>query len=653
MIRKENVAEYEPPSSWPDISSWPGINSGLPNPRYSTPQGIHRYDKQKAEEWVQAGKVPPPTDFSAPTHQHYRDLLVEVRDLALEQDLDGLKSSSRIAILDYRDLCIRALEQVIKKSLTMTALEQTSEKNLTMTAENGPLNVILYGPPGTGKTYATIEQAVEILDPPFLNANRDNRKALKARFDELSAAGDVRFVTFHQSFSYEDFVEGLRAERDDDGQLNYVVADGVFKTLCKVASESNPSASAGSSGPPFQSGERFGGYEVAYASNEIVELIKPNGNRLPIGMSLLRELATYVREDKLTIKDIKERRVFEKVADTHLEPYLVNGYENILPLLVERLIAIEKPTASAHSNSNQPKVLIIDEINRGSVSRIFGELITLIEPSKRKGAPEALSVTLPYSKERFSVPSNLHLIGTMNTADRSLTGLDIALRRRFAFREMPPQPDLLNDADVLGVNTSDLLRVMNDRIEILLDRDHRLGHTYFLPLIEEPSLDLLGIIFRQQILPLLQEYFFEDWSRIQLVLNDHRKSVENRFVTPRKPDPSLFGNELTISDKSERWLINEDAFDRIEAYLGIIDDQFSPPSTETEREAIHKEFTIRQMPSGTIELTRDGNRVEPARQSLIEIARELGLETRHQTGTQLNTRALGKRIIDALQAGHT
>src|SRR5262249_33706329 len=148
-----------------------------------------------------------------------------------------------------------------------------------------PLNLILYGPPGTGKTYATIEQALEILDPHFLNANRDNRKAIKARFDELSGTGDVQFVTFHQSFSYEDFVEGLRAERDDDGQLKYVVADGVFKSLCKSVS-----ASTGSPASAFVKGERLGAYEVAYASNDVVELIKPNKKRLPIGASLLKEL---------------------------------------------------------------------------------------------------------------------------------------------------------------------------------------------------------------------------------------------------------------------------------------------------------------------------------------------------------------------------
>lgn len=431
---------------------------------------------------------------------------------------------------------------------------------------------------------------------------------------------------------------------------------GKLAALLNSATPAVPSAGSSSS-LIFHIGERFGtGYEVAYASKDIVELIKPNKNRLPIGMSLLGALASNVREGRLTIADIKAKRVFDKLPETQLEPYLVNGYENILSVLVERLLEAEKPSAERGSAPGQiqPKVLIIDEINRGNVSRIFGELITLIEPSKRADAPEALHVTLPYSKERFSVPSNLYIIGTMNTADRSLTGLDIALRRRFDFKEMVPWPDLLDDIDFAGLDISELLSVMNDRVEVLLDRDHRLGHTYFLPLAEDPSLDLLARIFRQQILPLLQEYFFEDWSRIQLVLNDHRKAAENRFVTSRKTDASIFGDEITtLADKSERWLINEEAFNRIQAYLGIIDHRAQPLSLGAEREAPRGDLVIRQLASGAIELWENGGRLKPAKQPLLTIARELGLDTNYPSGTQLNTRELGKRVIDAIQADRT
>ena len=221
-------------------------------------------------------------------------------------------------------------------------------------------------------------------------------------------------------------------------------------------------------------------------------------------------------------------------------------------------------------NPPEPYVLIIDEINRGNISRVFGELITLIETSKRAGREEALQVQLPYSKRLFSVPDNVYIIGTMNTADRSLATLDNALRRRFRFEEMPPKPELLDDLTVDGINVGKLLRVMNERIEVLFDRDHCLGHAYLLPLKAEPTLAKLAEIFRAEIIPLLQEYFFEDWQKIAWVLNDPRKDKNHQFV--RKVETNiadLFGDDITqVVDR--RWTIQKDAFDFQESYLGII-----------------------------------------------------------------------------------
>ena len=227
-------------------------------------------------------------------------------------------------------------------------------------------------------------------------------------------------------------------------------------------------------------------------------------------------------------------------------------------------------------DKRKPFVLIIDEINRGNVSRIFGELITLIEPSKRAGAAEALSTILPYSKQSFSVPDNLYLIGTMNTADRSLAGLDIALRRRFVFEEMAPRPDLLKGvlvkADGVSVDVAQLLAIMNERIEVLLDRDHCLGHAYFMRLKKDPTLERLATIFKTQILPLLQEYFFEDWQRIAWVLNDHRKTDTDSQFLREQPTKAkeLFGDQVKVGSHQQRWKLNESAFSRIGAYAGII-----------------------------------------------------------------------------------
>lgn len=254
-------------------------------------------------------------------------------------------------------------------------------------------------------------------------------------------------------------------------------------------------------------------------------------------------------------------------------------------LLPEKLLALLNTAASQAGSQSEPgatpsnkRVLIIDEINRGNVSRIFGELITLIEPSKRAGASEALTTTLPYSKRPFSVPDNLYLIGTMNTADRSLAGLDIALRRRFVFEEMAPNPEKLKGVVVehngISVDIRELLTVLNQRIEVLLDRDHCLGHAYFMPLktANSPTIVQLGHIFQHQILPLLQEYFFEDWQRIAWVLNDHRKSsAEAMFLEPPKLDIKTLLGDIAVGGQRQRWSINEKAFTRIEAYALTIE----------------------------------------------------------------------------------
>ncbi|SOY39737.1 conserved hypothetical protein [Cupriavidus taiwanensis] len=439
-----------------------------------------------------------------------------------------------------------------------------------------PLNQILFGPPGTGKTYETINAALEVLSPEFLAAHGNDRAALKAHFDALVVAGDIRFVTFHQSFSYEDFVEGIRAEKTDDGQLSYSIVDGVFKVICLAArGEEHSSPSVVPASPLFQVGETFGtGYQVIHSSIDMVELKKPKGNEVAFSLRMLKTLAEYVRQGKITIEDIgEERLLIDKLPGTSLEPNIVHGYRNFLPALVRRVLDGGDAPKAATGASLRPtaKVLIIDEINRGNVSRILGELITLIESSKRAGSPEALEVVLPYSKSRFSVPSNLYLIGTMNTADRSLAGLDLALRRRFNFKEMPPRPELLEGVEIDGVNVGALLRVINERIELLLDRDHCIGHAYFMPLVESPTLDGLARVFRAKILPLLQEYFFEDWQRIQWVFNDHRKSIEHRFVhKPTSNMVQLFGEGVGIAEQNQRWTINELAFSQAEAYIGVI-----------------------------------------------------------------------------------
>lgn len=232
----------------------------------------------------------------------------------------------------------------------------------------------------------------------------------------------------------------------------------------------------------------------------------------------------------------------------------------------------------AESGTRLPYVMIIDEINRGNIANIFGELITLIEPSKREGRPEALAVTLPYSKERFSVPENLYLIGTMNTADRSLVHVDSALRRRFTFEEKMPDLSELDNIRIEGVDVASMVRALNQRIELLYDREHTLGHSFFLPLKDSPRMDLLAQIMETEIFPLLEEYFFEDWSRIRQVLGDHLKtSTDTQFFIEKYTEDeitNLLGSEEggPISPHYKR---NPNALEIPAAYIGVYQTQVS------------------------------------------------------------------------------
>lgn len=448
-------------------------------------------------------------------------------------------------------------------------LEDVQEGDARVAARDIPLNQILFGPPGTGKTFSVVEETLKILAPEVLET--PTRETWKNAFDQLVLDGRVRFVTFHQSFSYEDFVEGLRAV-SEGGQLHYKVEPGVFKLLCDDARHQ----------------------EGAQTEDDVLNAFLEEVTEAPVTLTTVRGKSFDVRyrpgngtftcqprasENALELPaNIEHVRLFmrgEKPASVYCESYV----RGIAEYLRGKL---ENGGAGQSNDERLPYVLVIDEINRGNVSRIFGELITLIETSKRDGAAESLSVTLPYSKERFTVPDNVYLIGTMNTADRSLAGLDIALRRRFVFKEMMPNPSLLNGLLVEGIDIGRLLAVMNQRIEVLLDRDHCLGHAYFMSLKSGDSLRQLEVIFRNQILPLLQEYFFEDWQRIQWVLNDHRKPAADRFVEQDKQDvDALFGN-ISVPAQGGVWRINAAAFQRVSAYAGVIAVQAKGQAEEPE-----------------------------------------------------------------------
>ncbi len=500
-------------------------------------------------------------------------------------------------------------------------------------------NTILYGPPGTGKTYKTAELAVRIC----LGFAPANREEIRALYDQLRKAGRIGFVTFHQSFAYEEFVEGLRpiTDLDGDSEVRYEVRDGVFKRICSLAGRA---AKPGQESAPANLRERrifkmsLGNSQLSDDASVYEESLRSNqlvlnwGGPVDYGAC---ESAEDIRKAFATQSDAPAQRDYSVIAIDYFKNLMQKGdlvlisdgntrfraigevtgnYEYIkrirfphvravrwlatfdpsLPIetISEKRLSqmtIYRPDPSAikwdaleellrpKSESQRANyVLIIDEINRANISKVLGELITLLEPDKRLGASEELRAELPYSRDMFGVPDNVYVIGTMNTADRSLALLDTALRRRFEFREMRPELDLLKDIVVQGVEVAQMLSTVNDRIELLYDREHAIGHAFFLSLRDDPSIAALAHIFGTKILPLLQEYFFEDWERIRLVLGDNQKSDPlDQFILVRT-NPQLierlFGGEDQndlLPDGKRVFDRNAAALERPGAYQGI------------------------------------------------------------------------------------
>ena len=410
-----------------------------------------------------------------------------------------------------------------------------------------PLNRIFYGPPGTGKTYHTVNATLEILDSKFYQENRGKRSALKTRFNDLKKEKRVGMVTFHQSFGYEEFVEGIRPmlEEDEHATVEYELKTGIFKDMCEQAQSIEPSV---------QFDEAIEELKEECTDNPI-ELLTVSGKSFTIeyrgGKTFRYKTASALHPEKDHPVNIENIKHVYRGADP--DDFYASTY--ILPIVNYVKENYELDETEGSDEPNLPHVLIIDEINRGNISRIFGELITLIEESKRLGEEEETTVKLPYSLKEFGVPSNLYIIGTMNTADRSIALLDTALRRRFRFVEMMPDASVVKDkADnpivIEGVQIQTLLAKMNERIEALYDRDHQIGHSFFLRLKGSQSIETLADIFEYEILPLLQEYFYDDWEKINLVLNN------NGFLSYKKAS-EIMGKAVDREQKI--WSIEKNA----------------------------------------------------------------------------------------------
>jgi hypothetical protein len=416
------------------------------------------------------------------------------------------------------------------------------------------LNTILYGPPGTGKTFNTINKSIAIANPQF-NLVTKTRAEVKSEYDRLYAAGRINFVTFHQNLSYEDFIEGIKPQTLND-QVVYEVEDGLFKAFCNKARFIN--------GNFDDVIERFK-KDISEADGNEPLRITASGTTFDIvyrGTNVF-----YVQP----LNSVKENPWYPVNIENIRKAFETDSYEKIYnPTYVREVIThLRKRYGLVKGNSTaigqkENYVFIIDEINRGNVSQIFGELITLIEPDKREDSSEALKIQLPYSKESFSVPDNVYILGTMNTADRSVEALDTALRRRFSFEFMPPKADLLANRSVGGIGLKRLLDVLNERITYLLDEDHQIGHAYFYSMPD--TTEGVRLVFKNKIIPLLREYFFNDHAKIRLVLGDG-------FVKKRaaKPPFAVSDEDDLIVDKTSYQIVEAgDDFDIVSALRGTI-----------------------------------------------------------------------------------
>jgi 5-methylcytosine-specific restriction endonuclease McrBC GTP-binding regulatory subunit McrB len=507
----------------------------------------------------------------------------KIKDTSYRDTITQVKNRKNIKSIFYQH-----------RTALQDPVDNTTDKNMDTINPNIPLNQILFGPPGTGKTYNTINKALEICGIDIPN----DRNEAKAIFDKKVEKGQIAFITFHQSMSYEDFVEGIKPqEPNDDGGIFYKIEKGIFRELCERAQKITTKTIKSDNEISTLTPEVF----KALYYNLSSQLPDQNDSSSPFELKTKNGSPFYLFKNSrnsivVNTQSMKNRM---PVAHVHAEKVLFEDakphYTSYVQIIIDRILEDFSYEETQEDNSTKPFILIIDEINRGNVSEIFGELITLIETDKRLGRAEQISLKLPYSKKAFGVPENVYIIGTMNTADKSVEALDSALRRRFSFEEVPPIPKLVAPnrmylrllwkykevgwddetfkakenklLKLLGgtnklsaekydiwdnmiinedfenpeiyastyfnrVNLENILTIINKRIHKLLDKDHLIGHSYF---IKVSSIADLMNAFYKKIIPLLQEYFYGDFGKIGLILG-------NGFVMLNDEDDNILAN---------------------------------------------------------------------------------------------------------------
>ncbi len=568
------------------------------------------------------------TQFNKKTYD-YKNLNNDI-DLIIDKIIENMQWFAKLPLNEIQD------RNDLSKSNNKEIRNDGSEMSNKKENKNLSLNQILYGPPGTGKTYHTIDKALEILGENLESRDRDEKKA---KFDEYVKDGQIVFITFHQSYGYEEFVEGIKPMINNEAnsqEIQYEIKDGIFKDICNRALENYENSNLNTeelrekiklrekvekflnrlleTNEPI-SKTKGGNFFINSFNNNTIEIYSEDVERFD-GIFKL-SLSTFITLLKSNIEFNSAVEMFKKVFDRDYADRTHTYYFNLVNKFkeYEKQAVLKTEDNKISSNSLNSYIIIIDEINRGNVSKIFGELITLIEPSKRIGESEELKVTLPYSGKKFGVPKNVYIIGTMNTADRSITSLDTALRRRFEFVEMMPNSDLLNnvfickdvenpneDEDYLGDDAKtegyaeilqNILISINKRIEFLLDREKTIGHAFFMSEAvkfnknnwikpdeyEEDwyvlSISKLKKVFQNKIIPLLQEYFYNDYALISAVLNDNgmieKCEKDDKYLQKIKNLDNVDSEKIIYNIAS----FDDKIWDKIEIYQAIYNDEIA------------------------------------------------------------------------------